>query len=549
MKLKTTALLISLFFSLMSWAVPFKGHKIVMAGPSPYATAIGQEIAEKGGNVVDVAVAVGIALAITSPYYASLGGGGFAMVKMPGQKPVALDFREVAPSSTHPKFYIDKSENASREGGTAIAIPGIPAGYYELHKKYGRVSWSELLSAPLRLAENGFRVSGDWVSFTQQNKDRFNSSGKKFFFKAKGREYLPGEILKQPQLAKAIKLLQKKKRDGFYKGEIAKDLVNSINKEGGTVSLKDFENYQVRWLKPLSADFRGYKVYMMPPPSSGGIVMQTAFHLMDQLKPEEQKHLSVNETHLLGEILSRAYRGRALLGDPDFYKNPLERILSKNYLSEMAHSVEIDKTRELEPLSEGIPNESNETTHFSVLDKNGASVAMTITLNGRYGSGVVSRKYGIALNNEMDDFTTIPGKPNMFGLIQGNGNIVEPGKRPLSSMSPTLVEKGGKVVLSIGAPGGPRIISSVIQVIYRVLVRDMNIDEAIQAPRVHHQFLPRKLYVDSNRWSPESLKGLRAKGHQVEESWMGRVYAAHRTEDQLLEAAYDARGEGAASGY
>lgn len=540
---------ISIFISWTAFGVPQKGHKIMMSGPSPYAMAIGQDIAERGGNVIDVAVAIGLTISVTNPYYGALGGGGFALVKLNGKKPVALDFRETAPKATHPKFYIDKTAKASQNGGNAVAIPGIPAGYVELHKKYGRLAWEEILRAPIRLAQNGFRVTGDWVKFTSQNQKRFNKAGLRTFFKKGQRAYRPGEILKQPQLAKALLLLQTKKRAGFYHGAVAKDIVTSVKGAGGVLTLDDFANYKVRWLTPLSTKFKGHVVHLMPPPSSGGVVIQSALQLIERTGLEKQTFLSVDETHMMAEILSRSYRGRALLGDPDFHQNPFEKILSKNYLSEMAATIDVKKTRELEPLSQPSPNESSETTHFSILDNRGNGVAITVTLNGRYGSGVVSNKFGIALNNEMDDFTTIPGKPNMFGLIQGQGNQVEPGKRPLSSMSPTLVEKGGKVIMSIGAPGGPRIISSVLQVIYRVLVTGLDVDAAIQAPRIHHQFLPRKLFVDKNRWAPESLTGLRSKGHSVEESWTGRVYAVFKNQEGILEAAHDQRGEGATAGY
>lgn len=529
-------------------AIPTQGHQVMISGPSHYAVEAGVDIAKRGGNVVDAAVAVGLTLAVTSPYYAALGGGGFALVRM-GQETNVLDFREMAPLATSPQFYVNSPPEASQTGGKAVGVPGVPAGLLALHKKYGKLPWSVLLETPIRLAQKGFRVSGEWVEKTNKASRRFTPAGKKYFFKKDKSPYVPGEILKQKNLARVLKEMRVRKTASFYKGIVARDIVDSVKKAGGVLSLKDMKNYKVRWLKPMTTEFRGHKIYLMPPPSSGGVVIQSALNLIDQIKPEKQKALSVGEFHLLGEILSRSFRGRSLLGDPDFYKNPLDQLLSANYLKKMAKSIDEDESEKLEPLTQVKLEESKNTTHFSVLDRSGNAVALTVTLNGNYGSAVVSEKYGIALNNEMDDFTTRPGQPNMFGLIQGQGNLVQPGKRPLSSMSPTLVERQGKIVMSLGAPGGPRIISGVIQVLYRTLVSGFNIDEAIQAPRVHHQFLPHKLYVDKNKFSPEILAALKEKEHTVEESWAARVYGVVLRPDGILEAAYDSRGEGAAGGY
>jgi gamma-glutamyltranspeptidase/glutathione hydrolase len=271
--------------------------------------------------------------------------------------------------------------------------------------------------------------------------------------------------------------------------------------------------------------------------------------MLEKAKILNTEELSADEFHLLAEVEARAFRGRSLLGDPDYTKNPVPWLLSDSYLNELVHSLSPKKVVSLKPLSESQSQEAVETTHYSVLTADGTAVAITTTLNGDYGSGVTSRTYGIALNNEMDDFTTRPNEPNMYGLIQGQANSVEPGKRPLSSMSPTIVEKDGKAIMAIGAPGGPRIITGVLQVLYRVLGRGMDLDLAVQAPRVHHQFIPQKVLIDAHRFSPEVLKALREKGHVVEEDWMGRVYAVRLRPDGVLEAAFDARGEGAVGGF
>ena len=541
-------LLISILYYWTALAVPAQGSKIMMAGPSPYAVSVGTAIAEKGGNVVDVAVGMGLALSVTSPYYAALGGGGFALIKM-DEATEALDFRETAPHATSPTFYVDKSKDASITGGAAIGVPGFPAGLWAMHKKYGKLKWAQLFVDPILLAERGFRVSGEWYERTSDAEKRFNPGGRHHFLKKEKDLYSPGEVFPQRSLARALRAFRDNNLKGFYEGSVAKDIVNSAKQSGGVISLEDLKSYSVRWLKPLETQFRGYHLYLMPPPSSGGVVIKTALNLIDQLHLEKQKTFSVEEYHLMGEILSRSFRGRALLGDPDFHQNPMDLLLSGEYLTKMAKSINLAKSTQLEPLAEENGKESHNTTHYSVMDKDGHSVALTVTLNGNYGSAVVSDKFGIALNNEMDDFTTRPNEPNMYGLVQGKGNFVQAGKRPLSSMSPALVEKDNKIVMSIGSPGGPRIISGVIQVLYRSLVTGLNVDEAIQAPRVHHQFLPHVLYVDKNRFAPETLDGLRKKKHQIEESWMGRVYAVKVNSNGFLEGAHDLRGEGAAGGF
>lgn len=543
-------LFISLFISLPAHSVPFEGSKILISCQSPYAVEAGKQIAAKGGNVVDVAIAVALTEAVTSPYFASIGGGGFAMVKMDKDLKV-LDFRETAPSATNPKFYLDKPSKSSQNGGMAVGVPGIPAGLWALHKKYGKLHWSQLFKTPILLATKGFQVSGEWTKRTQKTQNRFNAAGKKYFFKKKGKLYKPGETLKQKQLARVLKEMRNRNIVSFYNGVVARDIVKSVKDAGGVMTAKDLKNYKVRWLSPLTTEFKGYTVHLMPPPSSGGVVLASALKLTEKLKLDKFKPLSHEELHHIAEILSRSFRGRALLGDPDFHKNPIKFLLSDKYLTKMAKSIDDDETEKLDPLlTKSLPKESNETTHISVLDKDGNAVSMTITLNGNYGSGVVTNRYGIALNNEMDDFTTLPGKPNMFGLIQGEGNHVQPGKRPLSSMSPTLVEKNGKVILAIGSPGGPKIISSVFQGLYRILVSNFELDRALQAPRVHHQYLPHKLFVEKNFMpSRYVMKELEDYDHIIEvQDWWSRLYAVKLRSDGILEAAFDSRGEGAVGG-
>lgn len=542
-------ILVSLFFVSNAFAIPELGQKVMISSASREASEAGTAIARKGGNAVDIMVATVLALSVTRPYYAALGGGGFALLKI-GDKIEALDFRETAPAKTSENYYLNKAKNASVDGGTAIGVPGLPMGLWELHKKYGRLDWSELFAPAIKLASEGFQVTGEWADNTIKQKARFNQAGRKAFLKTTDTPYKPGDIIVQKDLASLLREFGTRGAPAFYTGLPARDIADAVNAAGGDMTFADLKNYKARWLKPIEAKFVGYDLYLMPPPSSGGILIAEALKLVEKLKLKDLPAMSADELHLLGEILNRSFRGRSMLGDPDFHKNPIDKLLSEKYLDEMANSISAKSVKHLEPIDESKFSESKETTHVSVMMANGDGIAMTVTLNESYGSGVVSNKYKIVLNNEMDDFTTRPNEPNHFGLIQGKGNNVAPGKRPLSSMSPTLVLQNGKLREVLGAPGGPRIISAVFQVLYRTLVSGWNMDKAIQAPRVHNQFLPRKLYVDPNGLSPEIIESLKKKGNDVTiEGTIARVFGVQINKDGLLEGASDSRGDGAVVGF
>ena len=551
MKNLICTLLVSLSCS-VAFSVPTEGQKIIVAGPSPYSAEIARDIYKQGGNVVDVAVAVALGLSVTSPYYASLGGGGFALVEL-GKGVEALDFRETAPAVAHKDLYKDQSKTASVDGGLAVGVPGIPAGLKALHERYGKLPWKKLFTHAEKLATEGFLVSGEWSNNANSEWKRFNSAGKRIFAKSKGDSpLLPGDLLKQPELAAALKKFKEQGSDGFYKGEVAKDLVQAVKATGGVIELSDLSAYKVRWLKAMETTYLGHTVYMMPLPSSSGVVMTMALKLAERMKLSTVAPLSSSEMHLWGEILKFSFRQRMDLGDPDFSKKNLQEIDYEGLANQFVEKFKTDKTMKLESSVAQTPKET-QTTHFSVLDSKGNSVAMTITLNGMHGSGVMTPRFGIMLNNEMDDFNTKPGQPNQFGLIQGEANNVEAGKRPLSSMSPTLVKKDGKVILSLGSPGGPRIISSVLQVLHRVIGNGFDIDQAIQSPRVHHQFLPDKLFIDKRKVSPDTIDALTKRGHKIEEAGIAKVYGVHvrdsKTNDKILEGAFDSRGEGGVGGF
>ena len=530
------------FFTLAISASPFRGKNTVVSGPSPYLPFLAKQIDRRGGNIFDVAVALAFTLSVTHPYYVSLGCGGFALVKNKNEIS-ALDFREMAPQETNRDFYI-KTGLSSQEGGSSVGVPGFVAGLQALHTRYGRRPWKELLEPAIKLAEQGFSVSGDWWVETSKAREKFNSSGTKFFLK-KGLAYTPGDIFKQPQLAKALRLLQKKQGKTFYKGPIGQDILKTVRENKGVMTKMDLKSYKPRWLKPVEFSFRSHTVHSMPLPSSGGIILSRALALIEKQELKKQLLYSVEELHLLGEIMARAFRPRIQMGDLDNFPLDLKQWLSEKAISNLNQTILKRKVRYLPPLTE-----PTETTHFSIMNREGDVVAMTLTLNGSYGSYLVTDRYGITLNNQMDDFNTRPGQPNMYGLIQGKNNEVRGGRRPLSSMTPVIVTRNGKAVLTAGGAGGPAIITGVLQTIYRHLVSGLDIQEAVNSPRIHNQFLPRSLFVENKRFSPEVIQQLRGKGHKVVfRDYIAQIFAVSLGKDGFLHGGHDMRREGASGGY
>ena len=531
-----------------SWSLPFKGTHFVVSSPSPHSPSVARSIFKQGGNVVDISVAVALSLAVTHPYYVSLGSGGFALIKM-NSSVKALDFREVAPEQMSSDFF-EKNGLSPQKGGASVAVPGFVAGLVELHKQYGKISWSKLVQPAIVLAKKGFPVSGDWFDITRKSKNKFSSAGREIFLK-EGQVYKPSEILKQDKLAKALKLIQRREEKVFYTGIIGQDIVSTVKNQKGLITKEDLKNYRVRWLKPVSISFRGYTVYSMPLPSSGGIVLSRALKLIEKQRLHKKKIYSLEELHLLAEIMARAFRPRSLMGDPHFSNIKEKQWLSEENLTAINKSISKKRVRRLPPLKEleNIPKESEETTHISLIDAKGNAVSMTLTLNGFYGSHLVSEKYGIVLNNQMDDFTTIPNRANAFGLVQGGNNLIQGGKRPLSSMTPTIVEKNNKTILVLGGAGGPTIISSVLQTLYRHLINRLNIEQALMAPRLHHQFLPRKLFIENKRWNPELIIDLKLKGHNILfKDYIAQIFVVARDSEGFLLGAHENRREGASGG-
>ncbi len=569
--------LISVFSLSAAHALPHKSQNFAVASPSPYAAPVAAEIAGQGGNLFDQAVAVALSMSVTHPYYASLGGGGFAVIRKQNPNATAtvevLDFREVAPKAAGRELFVGREAKSATDGGLASGVPGVPAGLFELHKKYGKLSWKKLFGPAIRLAENGFPVSGEWASQTKSQFEAFNGFGKKIFgrtvldkMKPPRERYeplLPADNLKQPLLAKALKLLRDQGPKAFYQGAIAKDIVDVVGQTGGIITLEDMKDYRTVWRQPLRRTWRGFELSLMPPPSSGGLIIAQALELVDRIEAANgaAPSLSSQESHVWGEALKLAFAPRGQMGDPMatssmadlavrlLAPDRLDR-LAKLFQKEDAIEVKSSKSPDLkEAMTPVTTKEKSETTHFSIADREGNAVSLTVTLNGSYGSGMVSSKFGIAMNDEMDDFATQPGLPNQYGLIQGEANAVEAGKRPLSSMSPTIVEKDGRFVAAIGAPGGPRIPSAVFQVLIRTLAQNLDAEEAVQLPRVHHQFLPDTLFYDARKISPDVMAKLKAFGHATQEAWIAKAYIVKINSDGLLEAAADPRGEAAAGGF
>lgn len=556
--------------------LPHQSQEFAIASPSPYAATVAAEISSLGGNLFDQAVAVALSMAVTHPYYASLGGGGFAVIRKQNSDAAAtvevLDFREVAPMTAGRDLFAGRDVKAATDGGLASGVPGVPAGLFDLHVKYGKLPWKKLFGPAIRLAEKGFPVSGEWAAQTKNQFEAFNGFGKKIFgrtvldkMKPPRERFEPlvaGDTLKQPLLAKGLRLLRDQGPKAFYEGPIAKDIVDVIGQTGGIISLEDMKAYRAVWRQPLRRTWRGYDLSLMPPPSSGGLIIAQALELVDRI---EAKHgvsssLSSQEAHVWGEALKLAFASRGQMGDPMktlsmtdltarlLAPDRLDR-LAKLFQKEVAIKVKTSKSADLKEAMAPVTNkEKTETTHFSIADKNGNAVSFTVTVNGSYGSGIVSGKFGIALNDEMDDFATQPGQPNQYGLIQGEANAVGPGKRPLSSMSPTIVEKDGRFVAALGAPGGPRIPSAVFQVLIRTLAQSLDAEEAVHLPRVHHQFLPDTLFFDARKFSPDVTNKLKNFGHATQEAWIAKTYLVKMNSEGLLEAAADPRGEAAVGG-
>ncbi|NLY33626.1 MAG: gamma-glutamyltransferase [Alcaligenaceae bacterium] len=537
---------------------PVIAHNGMVATEQHLASTVGLDILKKGGNAVDAAVGIGFALAVVLPNAGNLGGGGFMMVhdKDSGQT-IALDFREMAPAKASRDMYLDEKGDvaAGRSLYThlAVGVPGTVAGMEHALKKWGSMPLEQVIQPAIDLAENGYIVSSSLAENLAATKESLGKweTTKAIFFKD-GEPLKAGDLLAQKDLAESMRLIAKDGGDAFYKGKIADLIVEEMGKHDGLITKEDLANYKVVEREPVKGTYRGYEVVSMPPPSSGGIHVIQMLNMFEGHHLNEMGHNSAKTITLMAESMKRAYADRSeYLGDPDFNKVPQKGLTSKDYANSLVSGMSLDKVTPAKEILPGKPQpyESDQTTHYSVVDKNGNAVAVTYTLNLNFGSGIVAGESGILLNNEMDDFSAKPGVPNAFGLIGGDANAVGAGKRPLSSMTPTLVLKEGKPWLVTGSPGGARIITTVLQTITNSIDFGLNPAEAAAAPRFHHQWLPDELRVEKG-FSPDTLALLKEKGYAIAlKPSMGRTQTI-QVRDNVLYGYSDPRNpDGVTIGY
>ncbi|MBB3658127.1 gamma-glutamyltranspeptidase/glutathione hydrolase [Rhizobium sp. BK650] len=487
------------------------------------ATDVGVDVLKNGGNAVDAAVAVGYALAVVYPTAGNLGGGGFMTIRMKDGKTTFLDFRERAPLAATKTMYLDAKGDivprASLDGYLAVGTPGSVMGFETAREKYGTRKREELIAPALKYAKEGFTLEqGDAASFASGAKRLAkDEEAAKIFLKAGGSPYASGEKLVQPDLAAVLQSISEKGPDAFYKGAPADAIVKASQAKGGVLAKEDFEQYQVRELKPIECNYRGYDIISSPPPSSGGVIICEILNVLEGYPLSYLGYGSAEAVHIMVEAMRYAYVDRnAALGDPDFIDNPVSKLLDRSYAASIRAKIDpyrAGTSANLKPLG---GKESTETTHYSIIDDEGNAVAVTYTLNGSFGAGVVAPGTGVLLNNEMDDFTSKPGVPNLYGLVQGEANAIAPKKTPLSSMSPTIVTKDGKPFMVIGSPGGSRIITITLEAILNVVDFGMDISQAVNAPRIHHQWQPDTVYLEPYALSPDTEKALAAIGYKFD---------------------------------
>ncbi|EFZ4862213.1 gamma-glutamyltransferase [Shigella flexneri] len=507
---------------------PVRAKQGMVASVDATATQVGVDILKEGGNAVDAAVAVGYALAVTHPQAGNLGGGGFMLIRSKNGNTTAIDFREMAPAkATRDMFLDDQGNPDSKKSLTshlASGTPGTVAGFSLALDKYGTMPLNKVVQPAFKLARDGFIVDGFIVNDaladdlkTYGSEVLPNHENSKAIFWKEGEPLKKGDTLVQANLAKSLEMIAENGPDEFYKGTIAEQIAQEMQKNGGLITKEDLAAYKAVERTPISGDYRGYQVYSMPPPSSGGIHIVQILNILENFDMKKYGFGSADAMQIMAEAEKYAYADRSeYLGDPDFVKVPWQALTNKAYAKSIADQIDIKKAKPSSEIRPGklAPYESNQTTHYSVVDKDGNAVAVTYTLNTTFGTGIVAGESGILLNNQMDDFSAKPGVPNVYGLVGGDANAVGPNKRPLSSMSPTIVVKDGKTWLVTGSPGGSRIITTVLQMVVNSIDYGMNVAEATNAPRFHHQWLPDELRVEKG-FSPDTLKLLEAKGQKV----------------------------------
>ncbi|MDB4886580.1 MAG: hypothetical protein JWN79_2018 [Gemmatimonadetes bacterium] len=531
---------------------PVVGAHAMVASDAPLASAAGIEILKRGGNAVDAAVAVGFALAVAYPEAGNIGGGGYMVIHMADGRTAALDYREIAPLAATRDMYIDehgKVTTASVVGPLASGVPGAVAGLTEALAKYGTMPLAQVMAPAIRYADEGIVVDADLASSLASNARLIGQYGGADLFTPKGRPLAAGTRLKQPALATTLRAIAANGRKAFYEGDVARTWTSQLQRAGGIITPEDLKAYKPVWRTPVKSTYRGYTLFTMPPSSSGGVTITETLNILEGY-PTMPAYGSTGWAHLLGSAYQRAFIDRnSKLADPAFVKVPVEQLTDKAYAARLRATIG-SRATPTATLSATTMREGMETTHYSVVDEKGNAVATTTTLNDLYGSGVFLTSVGFFLNDEMDDFTAKPGTPNMFGLVQGEANAIQPGKRMLSAMSPTIVlDRSGGLLLVVGSRGGPRIITSTSQVILNVLDYRMSLADAMSAPRLHHQALPDSLKIERGGVTPAVADSLRALGYGVGASdGIGKVNAVMRVKGGY-EGVSDPRGAGRPMGY
>ena len=520
------------------------------------ASKIGLDIMKQGGNAFDAMVATDLALLVTYPVAGNIGGGGFMVFRLADGTSGALDYREMAPISATKNMYLEQegkvvSDN-SKTGALAIGVPGTIAGLFEIHKKFGTISIEKLIQPAINLANNGIVITEAQAKRFSQHKFSFRKVNQKRILY--DQQWRAGDTIRNPLLAKTLERIKTHGRDGFYKGKTADFIVNKVQNLGGIITKEDLENYNVKWREPIIFNYNSHKIISMPPPSSGGICLAQILKSIEPFNIGQYKHNSKKYIQLIVEAERRSYADRSyFLGDPDFVDIPTESLISTKYLSQRMKSFNWNKATKSSDLTRGslLGFESDETTHYSIVDHYGNSVSVTTTLNGAYGSKVFVDKGGFFLNNEMDDFSSKPGTPNMFGLIGAEANSIAPKKRMLSSMSPTIIETNGQLKMVLGSPGGSTIITTVLQNILNVLHYNMTIQESVSEPRFHHQWLPDNIKFESS-FDTVVFGPLKKLGYKIDNSnfqVIGKTDAILVLPDGRLEGGADPRGDDKAEGF